>query len=505
MTAPWPREPELRALWEGGCDADSFMDEALAALIDELCADCAVVFLGHSSGAASPWRGRDRRDVLPVDALEDVSRSLVERALSTGRAQHWDVASSAPRASARELGILAAVAAPIGTPARAALYVDFRRLRNLAHAERTDVIAQAADLFADVIAPTEFRPRESAVPADVAPPSLDALLTLPGLRALLPEISAAVQHPAPVLVLGETGTGKTLLAQSIAERIGRPPVVRAMLGTSQDLNTITSELFGHLPDAFTGATLRKGLVEQADGGVLVFDEVLNMPLAAQQLLLDFTQFGTYRPLGHKHKDPKRARVRLLTVTNGDLEGAVREGRFRADLYHRLAGTVIRVPPLRERRGDIPGLASILLPRIARGAPVRLSLAARRVLRAERLPWPGNVRQFELLLTRAVERLRARPGAVPHEITPEHLDPDVLTVAMEPESAPPPPADAERQAPFAARWQSLQMRRAQLEQEEAALLDEALAHHGGVLSKAARDLGVPRTTLASRMPPKASGG
>src|SRR5262249_32904813 len=136
-------------------------------------------------------------------------------------------------------------------------------------------------------------------------PSLEELLGPSSMTALRTEIEAAIHGSASIFILGESGTGKTALAQALAEASGRRPSVRAMLGGSDDLNTITSELFGHERGAFSGAASKRvGLVEFADKGTLILDEVLNMPPQAQRLLLDFTQFGTYRPLGYDRPEPK---------------------------------------------------------------------------------------------------------------------------------------------------------------------------------------------------------
>src|SRR4029079_19208768 len=193
---------------------------------------------------------------------------------------------------------------------------------------------------------------------------------------------------------------KTLLAQAIAEASAKRPIVRATLGGSDDLNTITSELFWHERGAFSGATGRRvGLVEFANNGTLILDELLNLPPHAQKLLLDFTQFGTYRPLGYDRAEPKKARVRIVGATNGDLRAAMRDGRFREDLYHRLAAVVIALPSLRERRGDIPALAERTLRRDDSSEVCTLSIATRQLLVAPALECSGNVRQLERVVAR----------------------------------------------------------------------------------------------------------
>lgn len=499
MSLSWPAEESLRARVSAGVDLERFPDDCLEAVASELHADRAIVFLGHASGTASPLCGRDAKRALAPEALEEVSRTLVERCIRDGAPVRWDPAMTGDDAqSATELRLLAAAAVPIGEPARGALYVDFRRPLHTGGAARTDVLVAAAKLLAASLPAREFRP-SGAPSARVAPapPDLQALLSLPGLYAMAPEIEMAVNNPSPVLVLGETGSGKTLLASAIARRLERKNIVRAMLGTADDLNTITSELFGHTRGAFSGASgPRRGLVEHADGGVLVFDEVLNLPLAAQQLLLDFTQFGEYRPLGYDGHAPRRADVRIIAVTNGDIEAAVREKRFREDLYHRLAGTVLRVPSLRERRGDIPGLAAILLPQICPGERWRLSLSARRALVSERLSWPGNVRQFEGALRRAVERARQSPGPAAQVITDAHLDPEVkASVTPVGVDGLSPLSDAD----FKARWDTLRARRESLRMEEDALILEALEAKGNSKKDVADLLGFESyTTLTSRV-------
>jgi transcriptional regulator with GAF, ATPase, and Fis domain len=264
-----------------------------------------------------------------------------------------------------------------------------------------------------------------------------------------------------------------------------------MLGGSDDLNTITSELFGHERGAFSGAASKRvGLVEFADKGTLILDEVLNMPPHAQRLLLDFTQFGTYRPLGYDRPEPKRADVRIIAATNGDLSAAMRDGRFRVDLFHRLACVVLQVPPLRARREDIAALAESVLLRLDPSRRWSITLAARRVLVSPTIAWSGNVRQLERVVARARDRALARDPSA-RLLVAEHLDArDFDGHIVE---APPEPA-----ASLADGWQRLQAQREALTEREHEMIRDALARSGGVVSQAARELGLARTTLASRI-------
>ncbi|MGO9833625.1 MAG: sigma 54-interacting transcriptional regulator [Polyangiaceae bacterium] len=326
-------------------------------------------------------------------------------------------------------------------------------------------------------------------------PSLEDLLSTPSMQAIRQEIESAVPGDAPILILGESGTGKTVMALAIAEASRRLPIVRAVLGASDDLNTITSELFGHERGAFSGATgKRMGLAEFADGGTLILDEILNLPPHAQQLLLDFTQFGTYRPLGYDRAEPRRAKVRLIAATNGDLEVAIREKRMRQDLYYRLAALTIELPPLRERRDDIPSLAEKTLERVDPSRAWTLSVPLRRLLVSPSLDWSGNVRQLERAIERARERAVARdPEAA--VLTPEHLEArDVGRALLEAPAA----LRLTSTESLAVSWQKLQAERASLDEREQSLLRRALTQSRGVVAHAARGLGIARTTLSSRI-------
>ncbi len=277
--------------------------------------------------------------------------------------------------------------------------------------------------------------------------------------------------------------------------------MRAVLGASDDLNTITSELFGHERGAYSGAAGKRiGLVEYANGGTLILDEILNLPPHAQADPARFqpSSRGSYRPLGYEGAEPKRARVRILAATNGDLRKAIDERRLREDLYYRLAGVTIDLPPLRARREDIPALAEATLRRVDGARPWTCSRSPlRRLLVSPSITWSGNVRQLEHAIERARERatMRDREATV---LLPEHLasrDIDGAPRSRPRRSKSMPPGAA---LALGDRWQKVHADRASLEELEKDVLRQALGEAGGVVAYAARALGIARTTLASRL-------
>jgi DNA-binding NtrC family response regulator len=241
--------------------------------------------------------------------------------------------------------------------------------------------------------------RREEVSGDGAP-MIGRSAAMQALRRLIERV--APNDDATVLILGERGTGKELVARELqrgSPRRDRPYVVVNCAALPREL--LASELFGHERGAFTGALERtRGLVAEAAGGTLFLDEVGDLSLEAQAMLLRFLQEREVRPVGSTRT--VTIDVRVLAATNRDLESAVARREFRADLYDRLTEIVIEVPPLRARREDIPGLAEHFVARHAARHGVALpSLtdAARRACHAH--AWPGNVRELEQVMSRAV--------------------------------------------------------------------------------------------------------
>jgi len=243
------------------------------------------------------------------------------------------------------------------------------------------------------VAPSDPQPASAGVHA------VSAFSTIIGrsrpMRDLLRLVGRVAETDSTALVTGETGTGKELVGRAIHQASRRRDRVFCAINSASFPETLLeSELFGHRRGAFTGASAnKKGLFEHADQGTVFLDEVAEMPLSMQAKLLRFLQTGEVRPVGGE--SPLYVDVRLVTATNKDLEEEVRAGRFREDLYYRLAVIPIHLPPLRDRVEDIEPLAHAFLKRFAArmGKNVEaIDPAALAVLRDYH--WPGNVRQLE---------------------------------------------------------------------------------------------------------------
>lgn len=240
------------------------------------------------------------------------------------------------------------------------------------------------------------------------------------MRATLDKALRAAQVIRPVLVRGERGTGKELAARFIHEnspRRERPFIVINCGAFGGDL--LRSELFGHEKGAFTGAgEQRRGKLEQADGGTLFLDEVGNMSLEFQEKFLRAVEYQQFERVGGNQTI--RVDVRIVAATNADLDTLMKQGQFRADLYDRLTFAEVTMPPLRERRSDIPLLIQHFAQRLAQEMP---SMEWRRFHQTTvddlmRYHWPGNIRQLKNVVERLYIMSDSGAQIMPGELTPE---------------------------------------------------------------------------------------
>jgi transcriptional regulator with GAF, ATPase, and Fis domain len=298
------------------------------------------------------------------------------------------------------------------------------------------------------------------------------------MRSLFEQLGKVVDTRVTVLIEGETGVGKELIAAAVHYRSRR----RTQLFVSQNCaampeNLLESELFGHKKGSFTGAHEdKKGLFEIADGGTLFLDEVTEMPLSLQSKLLRVLQEGEIRAIGATAE--KRVNVRIVAATNRNLEKEVAEGRFREDLYYRLKVFPIRVPPLRERREDIPLLAKHFLERYQTelGKPAAgYSQQAMELLQA--YDWPGNVRELQNEVQRLVIQIDA--GGF---ITPDLLSPRIRQIEGVIDRVKPTKGTLKEMMDQLERW----------------LLIEALREHDNNKTAAARSLGITREGLHKKL-------
>ena len=224
----------------------------------------------------------------------------------------------------------------------------------------------------------------------------------PALRAVLQQIERVAPTDATVLILGETGTGKELVARALHHRSARSdrPLVKVNCGAIS-AGLVESELFGHIKGAFTGALDKRiGRFELADGGTLFLDEVGELPLETQVKLLRVLQEGEFEPVGSSKT--VKVDVRIIAATNRNLEDELKAGRFRADLFYRLNVLPLHNPPLRERKPDIPQLAMFFLSRASRRFGRQIDGIGRETIeRMVNYHWPGNIRELQNLIERGV--------------------------------------------------------------------------------------------------------
>jgi len=318
----------------------------------------------------------------------------------------------------------------------------------------------------------------------------------PAMNELLRRLQRVARSDVPVLIEGETGTGKELAARAVhqASRRAGGPFVAESCGAFAE-GVLASELFGHEKGAFTGAQARRrGLFEQADGGTLFLDEVGEMSPRVQVMLLRVLQEGTLRRVGSER--PIDVDVRVLAATHRDLQQMIARGEFREDLYYRLSGTTLRIPPLRERQGDLERLVASVLDELDGPRPWPTAAAWRCL---QRYRWPGNVRQLRAEVVRWTVFCE-------HEVRVEDLSPELREEADE--AAPPTePTESARQdaprgpaavEPDPSRREPPARTLAEAVTElESRMLREALTREGSLMG-AARALDIDRNTLKRKL-------
>jgi DNA-binding NtrC family response regulator len=374
-----------------------------------------------------PGTCRFMQELLAKSGREVETAVDPEQALGRVRARPFDLVISDLKLNARldGIGVLKAVRELTpGTPV--IIVTGFGELEKAVEAVREGAfdfvskpfnIAELKGLVERALHKAPAAPAQVTV-HETIPPGL--LGRTPVMTRVYKQIAHAASADAPVLIIGESGTGKELVARAIhqhSKRANRPFVPINCGALTETL--LESELFGHLKGAFTGAVAdNKGVFQTAHTGTVFLDEVGVMSPALQVKLLRVLQEGEVRPVGSSRS--VRTDVRIVAATNVDMERAVAEGKFRQDLYYRLGVVIINLPPLRERREDIPLLLERFLKTAAgkAGKQVELTPAAIEVLSAYH--WPGNVRELENMVERLVVFSRGNRidvGDLPPSVAP----------------------------------------------------------------------------------------
>ncbi len=365
------------------------------------------------------------------------------------------------------------------------------------------VVASAAQglppLSAEIQAPASINTGSAApsTPINTGKPLKELVGESVAMQQVRERIAKVASSMAPILVRGESGTGKELVAQALHAHSQRSqgPMVAVNCGAIPEA-LLEAEFFGARKGAFTGATQdREGFFQAAHGGTLFLDEIGELPLAMQAKLLRSIQERKIRPLGAQQEES--VDVRIVSATHRDLVADVQNGRFRQDLYYRLNVIEIVIPPLRERREDLPALCNILLQRIAAdsGQPVP-ALNAEALRTIERYPLTGNVRELENLLLRSVALsdgsiLHIEPpptdGPVPQAFTLATSTPAPLYI-----SSTPTPTSTQTTAPVAGNSYPCSQ---ELPNDLQAWMDEL---ERDILVRALKEFGFNRTAAAARL-------
>jgi len=335
----------------------------------------------------------------------------------------------------------------------------------------------------------ELRPLTEKISA---PLGFDEIVgSAPSFRAALAIAAKAARARVPVLIEGESGVGKEVVAEAIhaASPRAKKLLVTVNCGAIAQ-NLVESELFGHEKGAFTGAFERHiGKFQHAEGGTILLDEVGELPLEAQVKLLRVLQSGEIQPIGSRAT--RDVDVRVIAATNKTLIDEVAAGRFREDLYYRLNVVQVTIPPLRDRRGDIPALARHLMSRIAQQPGLRdLGITEEAMALLRDYAWPGNVRQLQNALFRAA--VLCDGDALTRDDFPQ-----IAQQSAAPSSVTVLPMSAHADGAGVALYRADGNLRP-LEEIEADVIRLAIGHYRGRMTEVARRLGIGRSTLYRKL-------
>jgi transcriptional regulator with GAF, ATPase, and Fis domain len=481
------------ALVLSATSAPRVLELALDAMIRLSGAQCGFILLSHADGAQEVAAARNMERGRIADAASEISRRVVGAVLADGKpvrledALHTEPFSLAE--SVARLKLLSVLCAPIRTDGRVtgALYLENRKATGIFSAETERLVAE----FAETIG-AALRNAEALEDLRLSRDALRAAVTrehgFEGIEGrdrafceLLKTVATAAKGDIPILIEGESGTGKELIARAV--HLGSPRRDRAFVSVNCAAlphALLESELFGHTRGAFTGAVRdRRGLFGTADRGTIFLDEIGEMAPELQGALLRVLQSGEYRPVGSD--EAAHTDVRIVAATKRSLAEEVRAGRFREDLFFRLNGVHVRVPPLRERREDIPLLVGRFLEKFkVSGEEPALTDEARACLMAH--DYPGNVRELETIIRRAV--LFAKQGKIGIEALPTSVTKAGAETLLVPVRVPATGAQL-----LAAKRESSRAAAAELER---AFLLQALALSGNRPGEAARRAGMNRS-------------
>ena len=491
---------ELRALGEQ-TEFNTLLKEVVDSAVNISGAERGLVLFsdGRDGFEFSVARDMNRADVTGAEA--EVSHAVARRVIETGRTLSLDDARTDPgfvdSKSVEVLGLRSLLVAPIplGRRCVGVLYLEDRGKAGAFNAATRGLVEEFGEHIGAALHTARAlrdvsRKRDELLSVLVeGQPFPGVVGRSPAFREALSTALKAAPSGLSILILGENGSGKDLMARAVhaASRRSDGPYV-ALNCASLSAQLMESELFGHVRGAFTGAESdRVGLFASADGGTLFLDEIGDMAPEVQPKLLRALQSGEYRRLGSDRVE--HADVRAVAATQRDLAVESREGRFRSDLYYRLNGVTVTVPPLRERREDILLLAEQFLDDaavetgrdLAFDAPARIALLL--------YDYPGNIRELENIVRRAA--VFSPDGA----IGLDSLDEDVAGRALPPAEGL--PTGTPRTAEELNRVKEA-ARRAAAAGVERDFLQAALTRAGGNVSQAARDTGVNRSQLQQMM-------